>query len=284
VTPFRENEIDYEGYSGLVERAIEGGSHGIVVNGTTAEPSTLTLPERNRLVDVAVESVRGRVPVIAATGSQSLAETIELSSHATDAGADALLVVTPYYLCPPQRGLVDFYVEICRRTPLPVLIYNIPGRAAVSIEIETIACIQDRASNLAGVKHASKDLAFVTDALYRLGEGFRIFVGIEDLTLPMLAIGASGMVNAVANIDPTRVAALYDAVSEGKQGEALQLHMELHGLSRAVFFDTNPIPVKYMMRRLGFLERNEHRLPMCPATKELEHRLDDVLIKAGLLQ
>jgi 4-hydroxy-tetrahydrodipicolinate synthase len=283
VTPFRDGEIDHKEYLRLLDLALAGGSHGIVVNGTTAEPSTLTVGERNELVDLAVDFIGGRVPVIAATGSQSFAETIELSDHATHAGADALLVVTPYYVCPPQRGLIDYYVAVCRRTPLPVLIYNIPGRAAVSVEVEAIARIRDQVSNLVGVKHASRDLAFVTDALSLFGAEFRIFVGIEDLALPMLALGASGMVNAVANIDPFRVGALHKAVVDGRLDVARGLHMELHGVSRAVFFDTNPIPVKYMMRRLGLLDRNEHRLPLSPATEELERRLDIVLEEAGLL-
>ncbi|MFQ5699847.1 MAG: 4-hydroxy-tetrahydrodipicolinate synthase [Myxococcota bacterium] len=282
VTPFRKGEVDLEAYASQIEHQVRCGSHGLLVNGTSAEPSTLTIEERNRLVSTAVEVADGRLPVIAATGSQSFAETLELTRHAERAGADALLVVTPYYIRPPQRGLVQYYTELCRTTSLPVLIYHIPGRAAVGLELESLEQILEAAPNLVGMKHAVDDLGFVTRALERLGRGFRIFVGLEELSFPMLALGACGMMNAVANVDPARVAALYEAVAAGDLERARNLHYALAELNRSVFFDTNPIPVKYMMRRLGLLERNEHRLPMCPPTPELASRLDRVLAQAGL--
>src|SRR6516165_2572172 len=139
VTPFRNGQVDYETYASLVERQIREGSHGIVVNGTTGEPSTLTVQERNRLVDVAVKAVHGRIPVVAATGSQSHAESIELTLAAEKAGAAAVLVVTPYFIRPPQRGLVEYFLDIGRRTSLPFLLYHIPGRASVDLKVETIA-------------------------------------------------------------------------------------------------------------------------------------------------
>ena len=206
VTPLRDGEVDYEAYAQLVEMQIREGSHGIVVNGTTAEPTTLTLRERTRLVVAAVKSAAGRVPVVASTGSQSLAETLELTAAAEEAGAQAALVMTPYFVKPPPRGLVDYYVEVGRRTRLPLLIYHIPGRAAVEVKPETVAQIADRLPNLVGLKHAANDLGFVTAVLRRLGAGFRIFVGLEELSFPMLAVGASGLMNAVGNVAPGRVA------------------------------------------------------------------------------
>lgn len=283
VTPLRDGRVDFACYESLVERQIRGGSHGILVNGTTAEPSTLTLAERNELVTLAVKSAAGRVPVVAATGSQSLEETLALSLHAERAGADALLVVTPYYIRPPQRGLVAYYEEVCRRTSLPVLVYHIPGRTAVSMEISSFARIRERCPNLVGAKHAAQDLAFVTRALETLGHDFLIFVGLEELSLPMLALGAAGMMNAVANLDPARVAALFEAVHRGDLAQARALHAALAELSEALFFETNPIPLKYMLRRTGAIARNEHRLPMSPAEPALEARLDGVLARAGLL-
>jgi 4-hydroxy-tetrahydrodipicolinate synthase len=283
ITPFKKGEVDYDRYATLVENQISEGSHGVLVNGTTAEPSTLTSEERCRLLEVAVETARGRCPVIAATGGQSLAETRLLCDHATRSGADALLVVTPYYVRPPQRGLVEYFVAVAGRTSLPVLIYHIPGRAAVSVTVDTIAQIRVRAPNLVGMKHAVNDLGFATECLARFGAGFRIFVGLEELSFPMLAIGACGVMNAVGNLAPRRVAQLCEAVEQGNMEAARSLHFELFELNQAVFFDTNPIPIKYMARRLGLLKVNEHRLPMVSASSELEQRLDEVLRRAGLL-
>jgi len=283
VTPFCDGAVDYETFARLVELQISEGSHGIVVCGTTAEPSTLTVDERARLLDVAVEAARGRIPVVAATGGQSHAETVELCARAERSGADALLVVTPYYIRPPQRGLVEYFADLGARTRKPLLIYHIPVRAAVALELDTIVRIAARVPHLVGMKHAANDLDLVSDLLERLGSEFRIHVGLEALSFPMLCIGASGMMNAVGNLAPRRVARLFESVASGKLDTARAAHFELLELNRAVFFDTNPIPIKYMMKRMGLLERNEHRLPMLPATPELEKRLDEVLARARLV-
>lgn len=283
VTPFRDGAVDYDAYARLVELQVAGGSHGIVVAGTTAEPSTLTVDERARLLDVALETVRRRIPVVAATGSQSHAETVELCAHADRSGADALLVVTPYYIRPPQRGLVEYYADLGARTRKPILIYHIPVRAAVALELDTLVRIAKRVPNLVGMKHAANDLDLVSDALESLGAGFRIHVGLEALSFPMLCMGASGMMNAVGNLAPGHVARLYEAVASGNLEQGRALHFELLELNRAIFFDTNPIPLKYMMKRMGLLERNEHRLPMVAATPELEKRLEGVLERAHLV-
>jgi len=282
ITPFSDGAVDYEAYARLVEYQIAEGSHGIVVNGTTSEPSTLTLEERAALVRVGVETARRRVPVVAATGSQSHAETVWLTEQAEAAGADAVLVVTPYYIRPPQRGLVEYFVDVGRRTALPFLLYHIPGRAAVSLELDTVERIAERLPTLVGIKQAVNDLAFVSQLLQRFGPEFRVFVGLEELSFPMLAIGAAGLMNAVGNLAPRRVARLYDAVASGALGEGRALHYELFELNRAVFWDTNPIPIKYMMKRMGLIAANVHRLPMVPAEKGLEARLDAVLARAKL--
>lgn len=283
VTPFKNGEVDYATYARLVERQIAGGSHGILVNGTTSEPSTLTIEERNKLVEVAVKTAAGRVPVVAASGSQSHADSVALSAAAEKAGADALLILTPYFIRPPQRGMAEYFVDLARRTALPMMIYHIPGRAAVNITVDTVAAIADKAPNLVGIKHAVNDLAFVTELLARMGPEFRVHVGLEDLSLPMLAVGASGLMNAVGNLAPGKIAALYEKCAAGDLPGARALHYELFELNQSVFFDTNPIPIKYMMKRLGILPNEEHRLPMVPATPELAKRLDGVLERAGLL-
>ncbi|MBR8094680.1 4-hydroxy-tetrahydrodipicolinate synthase [Burkholderia cenocepacia] len=283
VTPFRNGAVDYNTYARLVEWQIINGGHGVLVNGTTAEPSVLTVAERNRLVDVAVETAKGRVPVIAATGSQSHAETIELTTHADKAGVDGLLVVTPYYIRPPQRGLVEYYADIGMRTARPLMIYHIPGRAAVSMDLATVKAIRERVPNLIGMKHAVNDMAFVTQMLDVFGFDWRVFVGLEELSFPMLAVGACGLMNAVGNLAPSKVADLADAVGRGDYNTARKLHFALFELNQSVFYDTNPIPIKYMMKRMGLIPSNEHRLPMMPATPELEQRLDGVLDRAGLI-
>ena len=283
VTPFKNGAVDFATYAELVDRHIRDGGHGILVNGTSSEPSTLSTEERNQLVDEALRVARGRCPVVAATGSQSLAETVVLTDHAARAGVDALLIVTPYYIRPPQRGLVDYYVELSKRSTLPLMIYHIPGRAAVSMTLDSFKAIAERAESFVGMKHAVNDLGFVTECLAEFGPTFRIFVGLEELSYPMLMLGACGMMNAVGNLAPRAVADLYNAVAVGNVSEARRLHFHLFELNRAVFYDTNPIPIKYMMKRLGLLAANEHRLPMCSATPEVERRCDRVLAEAGLV-
>ena len=283
ITPFSNGKIDYDAYAGLVEFQVKNGSHGILVNGTTSEPSTLTVDERNRTVDVAIEAARGKVPIVAATGSQSFAETEVLTKHAEAAGADALLIVTPYYIRPPQRGLAKYYVEIGKRTKLPWMIYHIPGRAAVSVALDTVLEISKKSPNFVGMKHAVDDLGFVSTCLDALGMDFRIFVGLEDLSFPMMAVGACGLMNAVGNLQPRKLARMCEAIWDGDLKRAQKLHYELFEINQAVFYDTNPIAMKYMMKRLAIMPKNEHRLPMMPASKELEKRLDGVLKRAKLI-
>lgn len=284
ITPFRDAAVDYAAYERLVDLQVTQGSHGILVNGTSAEPSTLTTFERNRLVDVAVRVAAGKLPVVAATGSQSLAETRELTAHAVKAGADALLIVTPYYIRPPQRGLVKYYQELATMHDLPWMIYHIPGRTAVSVTLDSLKELKATCPNFVGMKHASTDLALVSEALSALGKDFRIFVGLEELSYPMMTLGACGLMNAVGNLQPRVLADLCAAVWRGDMAAGLALHESLLEINQAVFFDTNPIPIKYMMKRLGLLENNEHRLPMVPATPELETRLDGVLHRIGMLK
>jgi 4-hydroxy-tetrahydrodipicolinate synthase len=284
VTPFRDGEVDFEAYAELIEYQITEGSHGVLVNGTTAEPSTLTSDERNRLVDIAIETVGGRVPVVAATGSQSLAETELLTRHAVNAGVDALLIVTPYYIKPPQRGLIAYYQQLADQHETPWMIYHIPGRTAVNVTLDTMLELRSRSSHFVGMKHAVNDLGFVTECLAALGDDFKIFVGLEELSFPMMTIGACGLMNAVGNLRPGILAEMCESVWNGDLASGRELHQRLLEINQAVFYDTNPIPIKYMMKKLGIIPTNEHRLPMLAATPELEKRLDGVLERAGLFK
>ena len=283
ITPFRDGQVDYDAYEEFVDFQIREGTHGIVINGTTSEPSTLTIEERNKLVDVGMAAAGGRVPVVAATGSQSHAETVTLTEHAEHAGVDAVMIVTPYYIRPPQRGLVAYFNDLGKRTEKPLLMYHIPGRTAITVTLDTLTRIVEATPHFVGMKHVAKDLALVSDALVSFGADFGIFVGLEELSFPMLCIGACGMMNAVANVAPRKVAELYEAVAAGDLGRGRRLHFDLWELNQAIFFDTNPIPMKYMMKRLGIIPANEHRLPMLPADEDLQMRLDKVLQHAGML-
>jgi 4-hydroxy-tetrahydrodipicolinate synthase len=284
VTPFRGGKVDFDRFADLAERQAKEGSHGLVVAGTTGEPSSLTVAERTELVKVAVAAVRGRIPVVAATGSQSFAETVELTQQGEKAGASAVLVVTPYYIKPSQRGLIEYFAAVGKRTALPLMIYHIPGRAAVSIHAKTVMQIGERIDNLVGLKHADKGLELLTELQIGMGPEFRMFCGLEALSLPMLVLGASGLMNAVGNVAPAKVASLYTAVKQGDLQMAQRLHLELFELNRAIFFDTNPVPLKYMMSRLGMLDSPELRLPLIDLDAELQKAIDPVLLRAGLLQ
>jgi 4-hydroxy-tetrahydrodipicolinate synthase len=284
VTPFRDGDVDFDAYAGLVDFQITEGSHGVLVNGTTAEPSTLTISERNRLVDIAVESANGKVPVVAATGSQSLAETEVLTEHAVQAGVDALLIVTPYYIRPPQRGLIEYYLSLASQHETPWMIYHIPGRTAVSVTLDTMCELREKSAHFVGMKHAVNDLGFVTECFAALGNDFKIFVGLEELSFPMMTIGACGLMNAVGNLRPGVLSKMCEAVWQSDLQSGRELHQRLLEINQAVFYDTNPIPIKYMMKKLGIMPTNEHRLPMLPATPELEKKLDGVLERAGLLE
>ena len=283
VTPFRDGGVDYGTYARLVEHQIANGTHGIVVNGTTSEPTSLTMDERNELVKTAVEVSAGRIPVVAQTGSQSHAETVALTEFATRAGADAIMVLTPFFIRAPQRGVVAYFEDVAARTPLPVLMYHIPGRSAFKVELDTLVRIADARPNFVGIKHAVDDHNFVTQMIARLGAGFRVFVGLEEFTFSMMALGALGTMNAVANVAPRAVAQLCEETLAGNMATARRLHYELFELMTAVFWDTNPIPMKYMMKRMGLLPTNEHRLPLLPASPELEKRLDALLARTGLV-
>lgn len=282
VTPLSRGRVDATTFRRLVDFQVEAGSHGVVVAGTSGEPSLLSVDERRELTRCAVDQAAGRVPVVAATGSQALAETELLSVAAAEDGADALMIVTPYYVKPPQRGLVAYYEHLANLTDLPILIYHIPGRSGVTILPETLAELVTRTDRVVGIKHASTDLSYLSEVRRLMGTEFKVFVGLEELSLPMLAMGACGLVNAAGNVVPERILRLYQACDRGDLDAARAEHDALFELNRAVFWDTNPIPVKYLMARVGLLPSNEHRLPMVPADPELATRLDDLADRLGL--
>lgn len=282
VTPFRRGQVDDARLRDLIDWQIEQGSHGLVIGGTTGEPSALSLEEREHLIDTAVKHVRRRVPVLAGTGTNNHAETLRLTQFARRASVDAALVVVPYYVRPTQEGLYRHFRAIADHVDIPIVIYNIPGRTAANIEPATIARLARDCRNIVGVKEANKDFEHVNRVLHLCGRGFLVYSGIELLCFPMLAIGGAGHVSATGNVLPREVAGLYDLVQAGRWEEARQLHYHLLPMNEALFLETNPVPVKTALGLMGRIDP-EVRLPLAPMSPENAARLRQVMAGYGLL-
>jgi 4-hydroxy-tetrahydrodipicolinate synthase len=282
IVPFEGGGVDYGRYAKLIEWQIDQGTHGLLVNATSGEPTTLTLDERARLIEVAVKTSDGRKPVAAGIPAESHAEAVTLLARAEQAGADAIVSVTPYYVRPPQRGLIAFFTDIAGRTKLPLLIYHIPGRAAVSVAAETFEAIAERCPNFVGLKNTDDNLALVSRLINRLGSDFRIFGGLESTAFAMSAIGGCGTMITTSNVAPRQIARINELCMAGNLQEARTLAIEIDELMTAPFLDTGPIPIKCMMKLMGLLPANEHRLPMMPATAELENQLKVLVKRYGL--
>ena len=277
VVPFHNGTIDFDRYAELIEWQIARGTHGLLVNATSGEPTTLTHNEKVRLIQTAVRTSAGRKPVAAGIPAESHAEALSLLAGAEAVGADAIVSVTPYYLRPPQRGLVAFFCDLAQRTGLPFLIYHIPGRAAVSVAVETFEAIAQRCPNFVGLKNTDDNLALVARLMDRLGPDFRIFGGLESTAFAMCALGGCGTMITTSNVAPGEVARLNDLWAAGKCFEAQQLALQLEELMAAAFLDSGPIPIKCMMKVMGLIPTDEHRLPMMPATPELEEQLGAIV-------
>ncbi|HLB45888.1 MAG TPA: 4-hydroxy-tetrahydrodipicolinate synthase [Anaerolineales bacterium] len=284
VTPFRDGtrSVDEAALAALIDWQIENGSHGISVTGTTGEPSALTTAERERVIRVAAGAVNKRVPFVAGTGSTNFDETIHLTRCAQNVGADAVLIVTPYYSRPSQEGLYRHFKAVADSVDLPVILYNIPGRTAVNLEIDTVSRLRDNCKNIIGIKESNGDFSHVTRLLGRLGRDFLVYSGIELLCFPVLAIGGAGYVSATGNVLPREVARLYDLVAADKWKEAQDLHYRLMPLNDAMFIEINPVPAKTALGMMGKISP-EVRLPLAPLSPENEARLRVVLAKYGLV-
>ena len=284
VTPFdAKGEIDEGGFRKNIEFQIERGIDGLVPVGTTGECSTLSYEEHNRVVEVAVDAARGRAPVVAGTGSNSTWEAIMLTKHAKEVGADGALLVVPYYNKPTQAGLYQHFKRVAEEVDLPQLIYNIPSRTGVNISPETVAQLAGM-RNIVGIKEASGNLDQVSRIVeLTRGQDFVIFSGEDSLTLPILAMGGVGVVSVASNLVPDRIARLVAAFRGGEVEEAKRIHFELLPLFKALFLETNPIPVKAAMNMLG-LAAGGLRLPLVEMEEENREKLRKVLIELGLLK
>ena len=281
VTPFHHGQFDEARFQQLVEWQIESGSHGLVIAGTTGEPSALSLEEREHVLETAVKHVRRRVPVLAGTGTNNHAETLRLTRFAKRIGADAALVVVPYYVRPSQEGLYRYFRSIADEVDIPIVIYNIPGRTAVNMEPATIARLARDCRNIIGVKEANKDFEHVTRVLHLCGRTFLVYSGIELLCFPMLAVGGAGHVSATGNVLPREVAQLYDLAASGRWDAARELHYHLLPMNEALFLETNPVPVKTVLGLMGKIDP-EVRLPLAPMSPENLDRLRQVMAAYGL--
>jgi 4-hydroxy-tetrahydrodipicolinate synthase len=284
VTPFKNGALDEAALQGLVERQIAAGSHGISVGGTTGEPAGMSLSERERVIELAVQVADGRLPVLAGSGSVNLDETLRLTRFAQGVGANAGLIITPYYVKPNQEGLYRFFAAVAAAAPdFPLVLYNIPGRAAVATEVKTLARLAGDYPNIVGVKHSVKDLDVVSWTLKTCGRDFKVFCGLESLTVPMLLLGGHGMIAATGNLLPREVARQYDLVKAGEVKEAVALHYHLLEINDSIFWDSNPIPLKTVMSMMGLIEK-EWRPPLGPGSSELEARLKTMAEGYGLLE
>jgi len=283
VTPFKNGQVDETTLKNLVEIQIKNGTNGIVPCGTTGESPTLTHEEHDRVVEICVQTAKGRVPVIAGTGSNSTAEAISLTQHAKKAGADGALVVTPYYNKPTQKGLYLHFKAIAKSTDIPIILYNIEGRTARNIETETVAKLAKDCKNIIGVKEASGSLDQMKAVKAACGENFIILSGDDALTIPVLELGGQGVISVVANIVPSDVVALIDAFNAGEIDKANKINEKLMPLIQAMFVETNPIPVKKAVELLGLCS-GELRLPLCDMEEENLEKLKSALADYGLLQ
>lgn len=283
VTPFKDGKLDLDGLAGLVEWQIRSGSHGVSVQGTTGEPGSLTLEERKEVIRAAAGAVDGRVPFVPGSASTNHEESVELSRFAQSMGADALLFIAPYYSRPGQEGIFRHFDALAKCVDLPVILYNIPGRTAVNIEIDTVARLKEANDNLIGVKESNKDFEHINRLLHRMGRDFLVYSGIELLCYPILAIGGAGFVSATGNLMPAEVARLYDLVQEGKWLEARELHYHMMTLNDAVFMEINPVPVKTALGMMGRISP-EVRLPLAPLSNDNREKLRGILKDYGLIR
>ena len=282
VTPFKNGKIDEKALKDLIEFQIENGTHGIVPCGTTGESPTLSHEEHEYVIELTVNAVAKRVPVIAGTGSNSTKEAIRLTRFAKEIGADATLLVVPYYNKPTQEGLYLHFKQIATQVNIPIILYNIPGRTGVNMTPETIARLAGDFKNIIGVKEATGSIPQASKILHLCAKDFLLLSGEDSINLPLLAIGGRGFITVTANIAPKDVADLYNHFNNGEFEKARDLHYKLLPLNEALFIETNPIPVKAALSMMDKI-KYEYRLPLSEMTPGHYEELKTVLSDYGLI-
>ena len=281
VTPFRDGKIDEKAFRDLIEFQINNGTDGIVPCGTTGESATLSHEEHEKIIGLTIEAVNGRVPVIAGTGSNNTAEAARLTKHAKKAGANAALLITPYYNKPTQEGLYQHYRKVAEEVDIPIILYNVPGRTGVNMLPETVARLAE-IKNIVGIKEATGDLKQISEVISICPKDFLLLSGDDFTVYPTLAIGGHGVISVVANVAPKDMADLSDAYFAGDMKRANELHYRLLPLSGAMFYETNPIPVKTALSLMGKVS-GEMRLPLCSMSEGNLNKLKKVMKDYGLI-
>ena len=281
VTPFRNGKVDERAFGDLIEWQIANGTNGIVPCGTTGESATLTNDEHHRVIRLSVEVVKGRVPVIAGTGSNSTDEAISLTRHAKEAGADGALLITPYYNKPTQEGLYRHYKAVAEAVDMPLVLYNIPGRTGVNMLPTTVARLAVM-KNIVGIKEGSGSVLQASEIAQTCGDRLTVLSGDDPLTLPMMAVGAKGVITVTANVMPKEMAQLVASFQAGRIDEARRIHFALSALFAALFYETNPIPVKEALGMMGKIDP-ELRLPLCAMSVDNRTQLTRVLKEMRLI-
>ncbi|WP_010094305.1 2,4-dihydroxyhept-2-ene-1,7-dioic acid aldolase [Ornithinibacillus scapharcae] len=283
ITPFHEDEsIDFEKFQELINWQIASGSHGISCTGTSGEPSSMSIEERINVMEVACKTVNGRVPFIPGTGSTNHQETLRMTKAAQEMGADAAMVIVPYYNKPNQHALYKHFKAVADSVDIPIILYNIPGRTAINLEAVTIARLSEDCPNIIGVKESNKDFEHVNKVLLKCGREFNLYSGIEVLCYPMLAIGGAGHISATANVAPREVAEVYNRWAEGDVKGAQDLHYELMPLNDVLFRDTNPAPVKAALGMMGKI-KPILRKPLDVPSSEIQAEIREVLLDYQLI-
>lgn len=281
VTPFKDGKFDERAYSELIEWHISKGTNGIVPCGTTGESATLDYEEHYRVIEVAVNTVNKRIPVIAGTGANSTDETIMITKKAKELGADAALLVAPYYNKPTQEGLYRHYKTVAEAVDIPIVLYNVPGRTAVNIFPTTVARLSE-IRNIVAIKEATGDMKQVSEIIRLCGDRITVLSGDDFTTLTLLALGGKGVISVTANIAPHEVSEMCRLWEEGNIGGARKLHYKLEPLNHAMFIETNPIPVKTALAMMGKI-KEEFRLPLCEMSEANKEKLKKTLSEFGLI-
>jgi 4-hydroxy-tetrahydrodipicolinate synthase len=282
VTPFKNGQFDEAAYRELIELQVKGGIHGIVPCGTTGESPTLTHAEHKRVVETCIDQVKKRVMVIAGSGSNNTAEAVELTQHAQQAGADAALMITPYYNKPTQEGLFQHYKTVASQTKIPIVVYNVPGRTSLNLLPETMARLAG-IPHIVGLKDATGDLKQGCKTLELCGDKITVLSGDDFTTLPLLCVGGMGVISVVSNAAPGDMAGMCNAFFKGDLAQARALHYKMWPLTEAMFFETNPVPVKTALKLMGKIT-GEVRQPLCPMSTANEDKLRQVMQKYGLIK
>lgn len=282
ITPFKNGVIDYEAYGNILEFQITQGINGIVVCGTTGEAATLTDDEHKEIIEYTVKKVAHRVPVIAGTGSNDTAYAIELSKHACDAGADALLQVTPYYNKTSQKGLIKHFEAIANVTNKPNILYNVPSRTGLNISIDAYKELAKH-PNIVATKEASGNIGFISDLLDACGDDIDVYSGNDDQVIPMMSIGAVGVISVLSNIMPKETAQMTKLYLDGNEKKSAEMQLKLLKLINSLFMTVNPIPVKTAMAKMGFCDI-EMRLPLCEMDDNENKKLFEHMRRYGLIK